>query len=162
MNYTGISPNTAGELQKNWTKFHEENKANPDLKYLQFCHSQGAIHTRNALGSCSEEIRNRVIVVAIAPAAIVPDELCYRSFNYASKKDIVHYGELLHAGALDTSEVGVSKNLARILENREQLILLDPHPDATGIDHEFESLTFREIIRDHIEVHLKQCKEISP
>ncbi len=82
LNYSGISPNTSGLLIENWTKFHEENKDNPKAKYLQFCHSQGAIHTKNSLLNSSQEIRDRVIVVAIAPGAIVPRKLCHQSLDF--------------------------------------------------------------------------------
>ncbi len=61
------------------------------------------------------------------------------SFDYASKKDIVPFGELLFAGAFDTNELGTMSAVERALENRKELILLDPHPDAKGIDHDFRS-----------------------
>lgn len=150
LNYLGVSPNTAKELHQNWIAFHEVNKDNPHAKYLQFCHSQGAIHVRNALLNLPREICDRIIVVAIAPAAVVTRDLCFQSFNYVSKKDIVSYGELLHAGFLDSSECGMSKCVEMVLEARKELIILEPHPDATGIDHDFESLTFSPKIKDHI------------
>lgn len=150
-NYLGSSPNTASLLIDNWVAFDEKNKDNPTAKYLQFCHSQGTIQVRNALAKAPQEIRDRVMVVAIAPAAVVPDDLCFKSFNYASKRDIVPFGELVFAGALDTNEVGSSRAVEMVLEHRKQLILLDPHPDATGIDHDFQSPTFLGTIRRHLE-----------
>src|SRR5258708_34098583 len=96
-NFNGYSPYTAALLVQNWVDFHEKNKNNPDAKYLQFCHSQGAIHLKNALVGAPQEIRNRVMVVAIAPAAIVSRKICFNSFNYACKTDLVHYGEMLAA-----------------------------------------------------------------
>lgn len=150
MNYLGVSPNTSRELQKNWTQFHEANKDNPHAKYLHFCHSQGAIHTRNALARLPEEIRDRVIVVAIAPGAIVPDEICYKSFNYASKRDPVPFGGLIPAGFTDTNEYRTSVVLEKTLKDLKELIVLDPHPDAPLIDHDFQSPTFVKTIQDHI------------
>ncbi|MES2273603.1 MAG: hypothetical protein V4487_05390 [Chlamydiota bacterium] len=120
LNYLGNSPNTAEKLRGNWSSFHEENKENPKAKYLQFCHSQGAIHVRNALLDLPKEIANRVIVVAIAPGAIVPRELCFNSFNYASKGDIVPFGELFFAGALDTNEFGTTKLVEIALETNDR------------------------------------------
>ena len=154
LNYLGISPNTGQLLQENWTAFHEENKDNPHAKFLQFCHSQGAIHVRNALAGLPEEIRNRVIVVAIAPGAVVPKSLCYESFNYASKYDIVPHGELAFTSAFDSSETGISKRTEMVLELQNQLILLDPHPDAKGLDHDFQSPTFTDIIEKHIKNYI--------
>ncbi len=154
MNYLGVSPNTSRELQKNWTAFHESNKEHPHAKYLHFCHSQGAIHTRNALARLPQEIRNRVIVVAIAPAAIVPDEICYRSFNYASKRDPVPYGALVHASGLDTNEFNTSTLVEKTLQDFSQLMVLDPHTDAPLFDHDFQSPTFADTIQKHIHEYL--------
>ncbi len=156
MNYLGFSPNTAKELQVNWAAFHERNLGNPDEKLFHTCHSQGAIHTYNALRNCPSEVRDRVIVLAIAPAKIIPREMCYRSYNYASKKDIVHFGELVTAGFFNSSETGNSKYMEIMLENREQLILLDPHPGSTDIDHDFQSPTYRRVIIDHLKKYLQR------
>lgn len=150
LNYEGVSLNTSTLLFENWAQFLLENIGNPNAKYLQFCHSQGAIHTKNALESAPKEIRDRIIVVAIAPANVVPQELCFAAFNYASKKDIVHYGELFYAALSDTIRFNLSNAMKSALANRAQLILLDPHPGATGIDHDWQSPTFAKKIRDHI------------
>ena len=72
LNFFGNSQNTSDLLRFNWTAFHEKNAERPHAKYLQVCHSQGAIHVRNTLAKLPKEIRDRVIVVAIAPAAVVP------------------------------------------------------------------------------------------
>jgi hypothetical protein len=64
-NYWGYSPNTSKLLLETWTDFHTQNVEKPNQKYLQFCHSQGAIHVKNALLRAPQEIRNRIIVVAI-------------------------------------------------------------------------------------------------
>lgn len=152
LNYSGMSPNTANLLKDNWVAFHKENKDNPKAKYLQFCHSQGVIHVKNALENAPQEIRDRVMVVAIAPAMVIPKELCFRSSNYASKKDIVPLGEVLFAGL---NEPEIKKELLETaLEYRKELILLDPHPDATGIDHDFQSPTFKILIKDFITDHV--------
>lgn len=158
-NYPGFSPNTANLLIDNWTKFHEENSSNPNAKYLQFCHSQGALHMNNALMQAPPEIRDRVIVVAIAPAKVVPKELCFKSFNYASKYDLVPLGALFQAGLFDLEEVGVSNRVQLALKDKEQLILLDPDPDAKGIDHDFMSPTFRELIEQHIKDYINNKGE---
>lgn len=156
LNYAGFSPHTSDLLQETWLEFHNQNIKHPEAKYLQFCHSQGAIHVRNALEKLPKEIRNRVIVVAIAPAAIISKELCYEAYNYASKKDVVNYGEFFWASAFDSTECGTSKIVERILELRSQLILLDPHPDATGLDHDFQSPTFMEVILRHMNNYIKK------
>ncbi len=148
LNYLGCSPNTCSLLCANWTDFHEKNQGNPRAKYLQFCHSQGTIHVRNALAKLPQEIRDRVLVVAIAPAAVVPGKICFKSFNYASKKDCIHLGEFIHSGPLNEYDF---KNSNPTLATHQELIRLDPHPDVAGnLDHDFQSPTFRNVISEHI------------
>ena len=159
LNYAGLSPNTARDLKEQWTSFHEENKDRPQVKYLQFCHSQGAIHVRNALADLPEEIRKRVIVVAIAPAAVVPDEICYRSFNYASKRDLIPKGELVFTGFIDPNECGSSERMKKVMGYQDQLIMLDPHPDAGIFDHDFQSPTYKEHIKNRIDEYLMRNGE---
>ena len=74
-------------------RFHEEHRDDLDAKYLQLCHSQGAIHVKNALLESAKEIQNRVIVVAISPACDYFKSLCFDSFNYASNRDVIPLGE---------------------------------------------------------------------
>ena len=157
LNYAGFAPVTADLLLENWTQFHEENKDNPDAKYLQFTHSMGTILAEVALQKAPQEIRDRVIVVAMGPAVIIPEGLCYKSFHYASKKDIVHYGENLYKLFLASSNESEREELLKqLIESKRRLILLDSHPDATGIDHDFESPTFDERLKHHIDEYLKQ------
>ncbi len=152
LNFSGTSPNTKNLEREQWIAFHEANRDNPEAKYLQYCHSQGAVHIQNTLKSLPREIRQRVIVVAIAPAAIITDDLCYRSFNYASKLDKVYLAEMMCKSLCDL-ELG-----KQALENIEHLILLEPHDGATGIDHDFESPTFAKTILYHLESYLQSLK----
>jgi len=151
VNIPGNSPNTANLLQENWVEFHQQNVDNPSLKYLQVCHSQGAIHVRNALASAPEEIRDRVVVVAIAPAAIIPKKLCYDSVNYACKTDIVPYAEVVASGVIDYAQSAGFKKTQEALEKQAQIIWVDPHPDSKGMGHGFQDPTYLEQIERHIE-----------
>ena len=152
LNYSGISPNTAHLLTKTWETFYQENLHNPKAKYLQFCHSQGAIHVKNALENTPQEIKDRLIIVAIAPGAIISRKSCFKSYNYASKKDIVPYGELFFAGLNDPE---IKKELlAATLERYKELKLLEPHPDASGLDHDFQSPTYKNVIQKLLEQHI--------
>jgi hypothetical protein len=121
----------------------------------------GTILTKDALQRAPQEIRDRVIVVAIGPAVIIPKGLCYDSFHYASEKDIVHLGENIYklSVAAFNDESEQQELLQQLIENKQRLILLKPHPDATGIDHDFESPTFDEVFQDHIKKYLKQKGE---
>ena len=123
-------------LKEQWDHFISTQ--GPQAKFLQICHSGGAIHVLNALSSSPKDVRNKIIVLAISPGAIVPQRLCYRSFNYASKRDFVPkldvLGNLLYGS---------------------QLISLKPHPDAHHHDHGFDSPTFQDIIQDNLADYLK-------
>jgi RHS repeat-associated protein len=109
----------------------------PNAKFFQICHSGGAIHVYNALVSSPKVIREKIIVLAISPGAIIPSNLCFRSYNYASKRDFVPkldvFGQMRY---------------------RNQLVLLDPHPNARKHDHGFDSPTFQDIITDRLENYL--------
>jgi hypothetical protein len=160
LNYFGFS-STAEQLVDKWTRFHEDNEDRPHAKYLQICHSKGAMDVIIGLERVPKEIRDRVIVVAIAPGEVVPRELCYQSFNYASEKDLVHGGKIALALALQALTIplngngkGVSSEFLEIaIKNHEQLILLKPHPNAQGLDHEFESPTYENVLRFHLKNH---------
>jgi hypothetical protein len=161
LNYSGISLCTAKMLRESWLAFHKNNKDNFSAKILQFCHSQGAIHVRNALLWLPKEIQQRIIVIAIAPAAIVPDDCCFQSFNYASKRDLIHLSELAFLSSLEPSDSNASDTVKRAMENHKQLILLDPHPDAKGFDHDFESPTFSAVIEGHMKNYMQNKGEFA-
>lgn len=158
------SPVTAKLLQKEWQDFHEYNLDRPHAKLLQICHSQGAIHVKNALQNCPLEIQNRLIVLAIAPGAIVSDKLCFKAYNYASEKDIVYKFEpsrpTLLPGVID--DVLIPRFGEPILPALEELTLLPPHSDAEGIDHEFISLTFRPLIEKALGHYIERQGQYLP
>ena len=52
--------------------------------------------------------------------------------------------------------------LGAAMERAKNLILLDPHPDATGIDHDFQSPTFTETIEKIMKDYLKHNGEYLP
>ncbi len=120
-------------LLRQWKRFAETHKS--EEKYLQICHSGGAIHTKNALYLASKSLRDKIIVVAIAPGEIVPRSLCYRSYNYASKRDFIPSFHI--CGLLG-------------LRHNDELIILEPHPDAPFWDHRFDSQTYQAVIKDRI------------
>ncbi len=161
LNYFGCSPITADLLQRSWQGFADYHKDNPAKKILQSCHSQEAIHIYNALEASPQELRDRIIVVAIAPAKIIPKDLCYDSFNYASKNDIVPYGEAAFAGFLDCAhpDYETSELWKMTSKHRKELILLEPHSEAKGIDHEFQSPTFEKPLTRHISDYIKKNGE---
>ncbi len=118
-------------------RFHKT--APPDAKMFLGSHSGGSIQVRNALMMASPEVRNRVISLAIAPGAIIPNELCYLSFNYATKWDFVVW----HAIFNDPFHA-------------HEITFLDSHPSAPKFDHAFNSPTFTKKISNHINQFIDQ------
>lgn len=151
LNYSGISFATDILLSKTWTQFHEANKDNPHAKLLQICHSQGALHVRNTLKNLSPEIRARVIVVAIAPAAIIPEGLCFESYHYTSKNDFIPMGELFWTFFMSKSNIKFAELTAA---HSKHLTILPSHPDVKGWDHDFQSPTFQKVLQTHIQEYL--------
>jgi len=95
-------------------------------------HSQGGIHTRNALPSLDEELRQRLLILAIAPADLIPKGMVREAKHYISR-DIVPL-------------VGMLWN-QRLPENMEPVIVLKPHPEAGLIDHARNSKTYEPILK---------------
>lgn len=155
----GISPYTADLCLTVWGQFHSANADHPKAKFIHFCHSQGALHTLNALNLCSEEIRKRIIVVAIAPAAVIPQRLCFQSFNYVCENDKVHLAELIGLSTLNIHELRDGEKRERILENRKELHILKAHANSLGMGHGFQDPTFITEIEKRISDYLEKKGE---
>lgn len=164
LNYQGNSPNTAQLLRNEWKKFHEENRDRPNAKLLQICHSQGTIDVKNALIGSSLEIRDRVIVAAFAPAAVVPKRLCFQSYNYVSEKDFIYKLEPLlppQVVSLTMDDVLIP-TFGEEMGDRAEVIILAPHPGAKGIDHEFQSATYQPPLEKVIAIYRRNKGEYLP
>jgi hypothetical protein len=95
--------------------------------------------------------------VAIAPAEVISRDMCRDAFNYASKNDIVHYGHPLHVyyradAMFGNSEQEKIEYLMKESNIYNQLILLEPHEGAKGLDHELQSPTFIPKIVEHNDI----------
>lgn len=162
-----LSGHTAQEvvtLQGELIRFHDENLNNPNVKCLLTSHSRGAIYARQALEGLPYEVQQRVIVVAIAPAVVIPDYLCFDSFNYASKNDPVpqlfdtYVDSQLREGVIGTPE----KYLDLLKKERDQLILLDPHPDDSLLGHGFQEPVFDKVLKHHLEEYMTGDNDMTP
>lgn len=127
------------KLHQKWDLFF--NRCKQDEKFLQFCHSQGTIQVRNALLCYPPHLRKRIIVVAIAPAAYISEDLCASVYHYASRRDIVP--SIDHRGR------------ARC---KETLVTLTPHRRAAFFDHHFLSPTYQDVIHFHLTDYVKSCE----
>lgn len=136
LNYIATEP--VRLLHNMWNSFFDKSSAN--AKFLMICHSQGAIHVRNALLDYPPELRERILVVAIAPAGYIYKETCAKVIHYRAEwwRDIVARFDI--AGA-----------------NREKdtIVTLTSDPNASGFDHEFMSPTYQEKLQEHIRYYIQ-------
>ncbi len=124
------------KLHKIWNKALSSSS---DARILQICHSQGVIHVRNALMSFPPELRARIHVLAIAPAAYVNRELCGSVVHYTSERDFVPL---------------IDRKGKRAC--RDTTIRLKPHADAPVFDHDFQSPTYEKVMQPYISNFIKK------
>jgi hypothetical protein len=125
LNY--IATNPVRQLHKMWNSFFD--KASATAKFLMICHSQGAIHVRNALLDYPTNSRDRIFIVAIAPAGYIYRQSCAQVIHYRTAswyRDLVPHFD---------------RNGAR--REKDSIFDLESHPNAAWIDHEFQSPTYR-------------------
>lgn len=122
-------------LHKMWNSFFETRSA--AAKMLMYCHSQGALHVRNALLDYPPELRERITVVAIAPGAYIYRRTC---------------AQLTHYRNASPFRDCVPNLFDRKGARREKDTVTDivSHPDASIWDHTFQSPTYRDLSLIHI------------
>lgn len=124
-------------LHTMWDQFFE--KSSSGANFLMICHSQGAIHVRNALKDYSPELRKRIIVIAIAPGGYIDPSTCLRVYHYKASgwKDFVP--------TIDQSGQEKAKGTVRTLPS---------DPKAPSFDHTFRSPTYRVALASHLQNYL--------
>lgn len=118
-------------LLEQWLDFIQ---SNDDQKLLQICHSRGAIEVHNALCQLPVPLRQRIIVITVAPACLIPADLAYRVINLVIESDPV---------------VKVAAN--RELIDASHTLKLEPHND-TFDPHNMHGSSYREkmtVMIDH-------------
>lgn len=116
--------------------------ASPGSFLFHFCHSEGAIITRNALMKYPEELRQRIIVVAIAPGAYIEGKYAHRVTHYRSTRDVVPLFDFVGA-----------------YRCRDSTVVLKPHPQASWFDHSVDSPTYRRAIHEELDGCMQQYGE---
>jgi Protein of unknown function (DUF687) len=131
--FGGKATEPSALLAEAWIEFYNQHRDDPDARVLQICHSQGAAHVRNALRMVPREVRKRIEVVAIAPGAYIPQELCARVVHYRRNGDPVPL--------LDTD----GKEIAR----DQNTVFLVPKADGAPsmMDHSMSSESFRPVLQ---------------
>jgi hypothetical protein len=131
LNYIATEP--VRQLHKMWNSFFDRASAN--AKYLMICHSQGAIHVRNALLDYPPVLRERILVVAIAPGGYIYQQTCADLFHYRVKP--------WRDGIPRADRAGAEREKNTIVD-------LISHAKAPFHDHRFMSPTYRELLQKHI------------
>lgn len=135
----GIMTTPSKLVQENWS----ECLSNSNNCILHLAHSQGMIHTKNTIPSYDKELRQRIEILAVAPAAHVKSGDFGDAMHYHSLRDFV---PLLEDLVLSTSV----KHLIGI-ENRAPVVMLRPHPDAPLFDHFIDSPTYQQPVQMRVE-----------
>lgn len=139
----GTSTRPTRKIQRLWDEFFDSRTA--DAKFLMFCHSQGAIHVKNALSNYPEERRKRIEVVAIAPGAYIDPARC---------------GKVSHLIA-----EGYRDFIPRIdymwgkIKSKGTIQVLESHRRAERMDHTFKSPTYAPAIASHVATFLNEGLE---
>jgi hypothetical protein len=109
---------------------------------ILYCHSQGAIQTRNALASYDPERRKRICVIAVAPAAYINEDLCGQVVHLISKSDPIPWIDFMGR-----------------MRNKDTIWVLDRHPDAPYFDHSFKSPTYKQEIKEWTDYFREKIRE---
>ncbi|MCH9627010.1 MAG: hypothetical protein S4CHLAM2_06440 [Chlamydiales bacterium] len=78
-------------LHEMWDDFFKDHQ-NDDQKFIMISHSQGALHTFNALRTYDPELRQRIHVVVVAGAAHIPDHICGSAVHLVSRDPVPRLG----------------------------------------------------------------------
>lgn len=120
--------------------------ANGARHILHNAHSQGMIHTRNTIPSYDKELRQRINVIGIAPAAHLLDDDFGKAVHYESWRDpIPLFDKFAKILTLDFDAIA----------NRAPVVMLSPHPKAGWHDHSINSETFKQPVEDSIQAFFK-------
>jgi RHS repeat-associated protein len=122
-------------LHKTWDTFFDHNP--PGSIYLQLAHSEGCVSVRNGAMSYDEGRRKQIFVVAIAPGAYIKSEFCKDVVHYASSRDFI---PLLDARGKE--------------ECANTTTVLEPHANASLLDHDFSSPTYQPHIQEHLDNYI--------
>lgn len=168
-NTFGFSPITSGEIQKTVADFHKSNLDKPDLKLMLPCHSAGAIHTNNALSSLPKHLKDRVIVVAVAPGGPVDAANCHKVLPLVSEGDIVpklhfipesiiaKFAEMMPPDLLNSSDdPDLKPSLYPKKEAYDRIEKLGANPEPSDrFTHSFKNKTYRDELTKHLTNYIK-------
>lgn len=127
-----IDTDPVAKLHQLWDE--EFARLGKDGIIAQLCHSQGAIHVRNALETYDPIKRMRIHVLAVAPAAYISREICGSVTHLVSNWDFVplvdYFGRKINA---------------------DTIVKLDRHFGECYFDHFFNSQTYNARILEFLD-----------
>lgn len=137
LNYCGVITSPGLLQMEMWDRCF--NAMSPEGIILHQCHSQGVLHTRNALKRYPEDLRQRIYVIAVAPAAYISPDLCGKVAHLVSRRDFVPWIDFIGR-----------------FKYADTIQLLEPHENASFFDHSFSSPTYVQPIEHTITRFLKK------
>jgi len=137
MNLRGVCTTPVMHLHQQWDEFFQIN--GEEAHILQLAHSQGCVHVRNALETYDPELRRQIRVLAVAPYAYIDPDSCEKVQHLVSTDFVTRID---------------SENMQKY---EHTIKYLDPHPDANQwFDHEFQSPTYEESIKEYTDKFFKE------
>lgn len=130
----GIATPAVPLLLDQWQDFFE---THGDSRLLQICHSRGAIEVNNALALLPPHLRQRIMVIAIAPACLIPEEMAFRVVNLVISSDPV-------------PQIALNRHLL----NAPHTVLLPDHTDSSNPHNMFGS-SYLEWITPRLDAYIR-------
>ncbi|MES2198700.1 MAG: RHS repeat-associated core domain-containing protein [Chlamydiota bacterium] len=128
-------------LHKLWNDFFDN--SSEEATFLMICHSQGAIHVRNALLDYPPNLKSRITVVAVAPAAYIYRVSCAGATHYRASR--------LRDPIPRIDQQGAKREGDSIIE-------LTSAPGAPFFDHPINSPTYQQDMLIRIAKYTKSSK----
>lgn len=104
----GINPEPVHHLLEQWNTFFQR-ELNSSKRYLQICMSQGAIMVKLALEKLPKKFRQRICVIAIAPAGFIPAKEGCQVRHFVKMTDIVPVAMASGRGRLKIDDPDIIK-----------------------------------------------------
>jgi RHS repeat-associated protein len=124
-----------------WVETHP----NSNELYLKICYSKGCNITRQALSGIEDEnIRNRILVLAIEPGAYIDKNLCAGVLHLVSDRDYIPTIDI--AGRMMAERQGTIKYLHAC-------------PGAVGMDHDIFSKTYPSEIKNFMDAYIQNPRK---
>lgn len=142
LGYGGVATTPAFMLQKQVRDFLTRD---PNAQCTVVCFSKGAIHTNSALATLEKPLCERVTVLAVAPADLIPPGTCRKIRHFIITEDRVLF---------------FSPSAHRIGKKDPDIVILPPHKDRSNA-HNPHGPSYKEAISKEVDLFIKECKHPS-